>query len=331
MSPLDHYQALLKRITTWATEEECGKGKTPTTQAETDLILERLGHAMARAKIFHIDPERHKRQSYFLKANAPTVMAVSGNKFGKTFALLLKGMIASLGCCPWAPEDSELYNPLEPLHRFNEKTQEWQSFEPPVRIGLVVQDYGTALPQDIIPRLKEIIPWDALVVRESRVQGQIIDGFELFNGSIWKILSHKQDDEQYEGWSMHLILWNEPMPRSKFVGASRGSIEFDARHLMAFSPISEAWLYDQLYINSHIVNTQADFDEIAVKKPEIVTVEGTIWDNPYLTDKAIDRFKSRIHESEYGARLYGKFQHLAGLVFKQFSREKHVRELAALV
>jgi hypothetical protein len=317
MTPREHYSALLKRITTWATEEECGKGKTPTTQAETDAIAERLGYATARAKMFHVEPERHKKQSYFLKAKAPIVIAHTGNKFGKTFALLLKGLVASLGCCPWDPDQTDLYNPI--------------TFEPPVRVALVVQDFATALPEDIIPRLKEIMPWDALVTRTSRVQGQIIDGFEFFNGSTWRILSHVQEDERFEGWSMHLILWNEPMPRSKFIGASRGALEFNAPHLMAFTPISDVWIYDHLYLKSHLVNNEDDYNQVAIKKPEIVVIEGSIFENPYLPVEAITRFENAIPESQKEARLYGKWSHLSGLVYKSWSRANHVRELATLV
>jgi hypothetical protein len=163
------------------------------------------------------------------------------------------------------------------------------------------------------------------------VQGQVIDGFELFNGSTWRILSHKQDDEQYEGWSMHLVLWNEPMPRQKYIGAMRGSMEFNAPHLMALTPISEAWLYDQLYLKSHVVNSQGEFDQIAREEPEIVSVEGATYDNPFLPREAVERFERSIPSEQKEARLFGKFTHLSGLIFKQFSREKHVRELAAMV
>jgi hypothetical protein len=330
MTPREHYSALLKRITTWATEEECGKGKTPTTQAETDAIAERLVYATARAKMFHVEPERHQKQSWFLKAKAPTVIAISGNKFGKTFALLLKGLIASLGCCPWDPDQTDLYNPVF-MQGKDPDTGARFTYEPPLRIGLVVQDFATSLPEDIIVRLKEIMPWDALVTRVSRVQGQIIDGFELFNGSTWRILSHVQEDERFEGWSMHAVLWNEPMPRAKYIGAMRGSMEFNATHLMAMTPISEPWLYDSLYLKSHVVNSQQDFDQIALTHPEIVSVEGSTYDNPFLPREAVDRFERTIPDSQREARLFGKFTHLAGLVYKTFSREQHVRELATLV
>jgi hypothetical protein len=163
------------------------------------------------------------------------------------------------------------------------------------------------------------------------VQGQVIDGFELFNGSTWRILSHKQDDEQYEGWSMHLVLWNEPMPRQKYVGAMRGSMEFNAPHLMAFTPIAEPWIYDGIYLKSHVVNSQREFDEIAIKKPGHVAIEGSTYDNPFLPREAIERFVETIPSGQEETRLFGKFTHLSGLIYKQFSRDKHVRELAVLV
>lgn len=206
------------------------------------------------------------------------------------------------------------------------------TYEPPVRIGLVCQDFSTSLPEDIILRLKEIMPWDAIITRISRVQGQVIDGFEFFNGSTVRILSHVQEDERYEGWSMHGVKWNEPMPHSKFVAASRGSVEFNATHVMAFSPLSEPWIMDALYLPAHFVRTEQDFLDIQTKKPEIVVVEGSIYENPYSTREAIDRFVSRIStEEEREARVWGRWSVFAGRVYKSFSREKHVRELVELI
>lgn len=318
-SPSEHYSALLKRITTWATEEECGKGKIPQTKAQEDLIAERIGFALGK-KIFHIDPSRHPAQGWFMRSKAPIVIAHTGNKWGKTFALLLGGLTASLGCCPWDPDSTELYNPLG-----------LTAFEPPIRVMLVCQDFSTSLPEDIILRLKEIIPWDAIITRVSRVQGQVIDGFEFFNGTTWRILSHVQEDERYEGWSSHLILWNEPMPRTKFVRATRGAVEFAAPQRMAFTPISDPWIYDSLYLKSHIIATQADFDLAQKTNPPVIVVEGAIFQNPYLPVDAVERFIEVIPEGEREARIYGKWQHLSGLIFKQWSRDKHVRELAALI
>ena len=311
------YSALLARILEWA-HDEAGvpKGKIPTPKQQ-DEISERLRITLEHAKMFHIDPERHERQSYFLRAKAPIVVAHTGNKWGKTFALLLRGLVASFGCAPWDPDNTAVYNPLDR--------------EPPVRVILIVQDYATSLPLDIIPRLKEIMPWDALVTKVSRVQGQVIDGFELWNGSTWKILSHVQEDERFEGWSAHLLLWNEPMPRSKFIGACRGAIEFNAPHIMSFTPISEPWLYDEIYLPSHKIRDQASFLSSFTEKPEIAVVEGLIYDNPFIPKEAIDRYEQQIPESQRAARIFGEWAHLSGRVYKFFSREKHVVPLEQLV
>lgn len=330
MTPTEHYAALLKRITTWATEEECGKGKIPQTKAQEDLIAERIGFALKR-KMFHIEANRHPAQDWFLRARAPTVIAHTGNKWGKTFALLLSGIVSSLGCCPWDPEHTDQYNPLF-MHGVDPFTGARFTYEPPIRIGLVVQDFSTSLPEDIILRLKEILPWDAIITRVSRVQGQVIDGFEFYNGSTWRILSHVQEDERFEGWSMHRVLWNEPMPYAKFVGASRGSVEFNAVHHMAFSPLSEPWIVDSLYLPGHPVRCEQDFLDIPVKKPEIVVVEGSIFDNPYNTRESVDRFIGRIQsEEEKEARVWGRWSIFAGRVYKNFNHEVHIKNLEDLI
>lgn len=313
----ERYKALLDRMVQWASEESGVKpGKIPTNEQQ-DLISERLSQSINNAKMFHLEPERHEQQSYFLRAQAPIVVAHTGNKWGKTFALLVRGLVASLGCAPWDPENTALFNPIE--------------YEPPLRVILVVQDYSTALPLDILPRLKELIPWEALVTSVSRVQGQVIDAFKLWNGTEWKILSHSQEDKSFEGWSAHLVLWNEPMPYSKFIGALRGCVEFNARHVMSFTPISEPWLYDRVYLPSHRIVDRQSFLDSFTQRPEVIVVEGSIEQNPYLPREAVERFLANIPESQRAARQFGQWAHLAGRVYRNFNRSTHVRELAELV
>lgn len=314
---VEAYKKLTRRLVEWATEQEGVKpGKVPTPEQQ-DAISDRLAQAVNYAKIFHWDMSRHPRQSYFMRAKAPIVVAHTGNKWGKTFALLARGLVATLGCAPWDPENSAIYNPL--------------NIEPPVRVILIVQDLVTSLPLDIMPRIKELIPWDAFVTRVSRVQGQVVDAIEFFNGSQWKILSHVQEDERFEGWSAHLLLWNEPMPRSKFIGACRGAIEFNAPHIMSFTPISEPWLYDEIYLPSHRIVDESSFLDSFAKRPEKIVVEGTIYDNPFLDKDAISRYEGQIPESQRLARIFGGWSHLAGRIYKRFSRTTHVRELHQIV
>lgn len=329
MSPAEHYSALIRRLTDWSIESVCGKGKKPKGDRQVAEIERRLSQTIENALMFHIDPTYHPKQAWFLELLAPIVVACTGNKFGKTFALLLKALVATLGCAPWDPEQTHRYNPIK--------------HEPPVEITLCGPDFATWLPLNIVPRLKKLIPWDAIVVKTSRIQGAIIDGIEFWNGTTWKILSYVQEDARFEGWSTHLCLWDEPMPMSKYVAASRGCIEHGAPHAMSYTPLSEAWVYDEFYDRGFLVDTQEAF-EIAKQgtddalfdqgRQRPLVVVGTMYDNHYLSRKEQERFDNdvlRKKPEEREARVYGKHRSLQGLIWKNFSLERHVKDLSCLV
>lgn len=323
---LEHYDRLIERISTWACKEELGK-ETPKTQAQMAQVVRRVSQTMSRAEIFHVNPELHVRQSWFLKLQPRRLIACTGNKWGKTYALLLKALTATFGCAPWDPGNTHLFNPVK--------------YEPPIEVVLSGPNYVTWVALNIVPRLKKLIPWDALVENVSRVQGQVIDGIKFFNGSSWKILSYVQDTPAYEGWSCHLKLWDEPMPQDKYVAASRGCIEFEAPQIMSYTPLSNPWVYDEFWDRgfkvdspeAYLLALQGEderlFDpQTGLQRP--IVVSGAMTDNPHISAAAKKEFEREVlrgKPEEQAARLRGEHRALMGLCYPSFSEEKHVRTL----
>jgi len=324
MSPTDHYDALIQRISQWAIDEVCGKGKKPKTNREVEDVERRIAQTIEHAEIFHFTP--HPKQDWFMRAKAPITAAVTGNKWGKTVALLSLGMVSTLHCVPWAPRDEQ----EEAYARYSKVASD---YEPPIQVVLSGPDMVTWLPMNIVPRLKKLIPWDALVVKTSRQQGQVIDGIEFWNGSSWKILSYMSEPERYEGWSCHLKLWDEPMDRVRFISASRGCIEFQAPHVMSFTPenLRDAFVVDDIVLAAHHITSEESFNAVATQKPQIVVVEGSLYDNPYIPQEAKEQQVLMWTAEERISRVEGKLRFFVGAVYKSFSRDKHVKELEALV
>lgn len=321
MTPTECYDALIGRITTWAVEEECGQGKMPD-QKQKERITTRVLQTLQNAQIFHIDPYRHQKQSWFLRARAPILIACTGNKFGKTFANLIIGAVASLKCVPWAPREAqdeayEIFRKIKP------------EYDPPITITLAGPDFVKWLPMNIIPRLKKLLPWDALITRVNRQQGNVIDGFELWNGTSWQILSCSGDTERFEGWSTHLMLWDEPMTREKFIAASRGCVEFGAPHVMSFTPenLRDAFVVDELVLPSTHITKEEEFQALAESKPTRILIEGSIFDNPFIDEADKQVQVSLWNPEERESRVYGRLRFFSGRVYKNFERARHVRSL----
>ncbi|MCF7875361.1 MAG: hypothetical protein K9L99_05825 [Candidatus Omnitrophica bacterium] len=88
------------------------------------------------------------------------------------------------------------------------------------------------------------------------------------------------------------------------------------------TPLYAAWLYD------HIV---ANPDKDLAKKGQRVYIEAGVESackqhgiRGHLEHSDIERMTAEYSEDEKQARIYGKFQHLVGLRFKQFSRNIHI-------
>ena len=319
LTPRDSYDQLLERVTQWAVTTECGKGKLPQGEAQLASVRQRLERAMQK-KIFTLRP--HQKQDWFLKAKAPIVAACTGNRWGKSTAGLASCAVATFHCVPWLPRDQQ-----DEAYEVYSKVR--LKYEPPIKVVLAGPDYTNWLPLVVMPTLRELLPLDALVTRFSRVQGQIIDGIEWWNGSTWKILSYMGEDERFDGWSAHLVWWDEQAPHEKFIGGSRGAIDYGATHVMSYTPdkMNSPWTHDKVYLPGHHVVDEQSFLEAEGKK--IVIVEGSSTDNPYISKDDIE-----MQISLWGgdpdiieARLHGKYRYLSGRVYKSFAREKHVKPL----
>jgi phage terminase large subunit len=110
------------------------------------------------------------------------------------------------------------------------------------------------------------------------------------------------------------LFCDEPPPRALWISAFRGLRNNpDYFVVLAGTPVSEPWLYEEIYAPG-----------IAKKDPSIEIIQGSTYDNPYLSKTFIEDFKARLSEDEIRVRLNGEFAHLQGRVFKEFTRQTHV-------
>lgn len=188
----------------------------------------------------------------------------------------------------WYPEDQRYKGPIK------------------ARIGCV--DFQKAAGEVIIPALEEWLDM-SLVAKKIRNPIGIPVKWILKNGSIFDILTYEQNTDQYEGWKGHLAWFDEPPPRDKYIATVRGLVDFSGRMMLTLTPLTQPWVYDEIYTNNQNFCVTMD-----------------IRDNPHLSESDIQEFESKLSLEEKEARIHGKFLHLTGLIYKTFEQNIHICE-----
>lgn len=134
------------------------------------------------------------------------------------------------------------------------------------------------------------------------------------NGSTVDFLSYEQDTKSFEGWTGDWVQFDEPPPRSKYIASLRGLMRFKGICWIAETPLSEAWVYDEIFSQA---GPGAD-------QPDV-----WCWDitqNKYLSPEQVADFVKRLTPEEIEARAHGKFKHLSGLIYKELDPAIHFIE-----
>lgn len=142
----------------------------------------------------------------------------------------------------------------------------------------------------------------------------------------WDMMTYEQDPKEFEGPTLGWVWFDEPPPRSIYKACvarlRKGGIIFITATMLEGS----GWLYD------HIVEGRSEDPEMEeLAKGQRCHIEAGVEAackqhgiRGHLEHDNIEKMIAEYDEDEKVARVEGKFQHLAGLVFKKFSRKIHV-------
>jgi len=185
-----------------------------------------------------------------------------------------------------------------------------QRYHGAIKGRIIVKDFQKAVGEVINPFFQEWLDYGKIQRIWKNPQGIPVK-YLFKNGSVFDILTHEQSTEQFEGWKGHIAWFDEPPPRDKYVATLRGLVDFQGRHWLTLTPLTQPWIYDDIYTK---------------KDPNIHCVTMDMRENTNLTEAAIREFESQLTEDEKEARLHGRFMHLSGLVYKEFFPGHHVVE-----
>ena len=260
------------------------------SESELDTVLEQLEALTAKTAL---DYKPHPKQLSFHCADKKFRLMIGGNRSGKTEAGTLEAVFHATGNYPeWYPKEKRLNGPN--------------------RGRIVVTDYAKGCGETLEPKLLSWLPNELIIAKRRTLKGfleKLSIRHKSGGVSTIDIMTHEQDDAQFEGWSGHWAWFDEPPPREKFVATMRGLIDYAGRMWFTLTPISEPWLYDE-FIDKHDDN--------------VFTITVHQDDNPYILDEEKRIYRSRLTEEEIEARVCGKFKHLTGLIYKEFDESVHL-------
>ena len=191
----------------------------------------------------------------------------------------------------------------------------------PLKIRILGEDYEKSIGQVLLPYVFKFIPPEMIVNKRKGQTGvynqiSIKNVYDSQHPHVIDFLTYQQDSALHEGWDGHILICDEPPPRSHFIANKRGLIDHNGITLMMMTPLKEPWISNEL-VNS--------------SDPSIRVVEMDSYANPHVPKSAIDDFAKNLNEDEIATRIHGKFLHLQGLVFKEFKKETHVIEPLAII
>jgi len=298
-------QAFLSRLLDYFLSQSKDGGN----QIQVEEAEQMLRSALNRSQIFHLREKFYAKREIFFNLRNRIKMFCGGNQIAKTTSIISEIVACCLGFRPWAPTEPPLV------------------VSPTGRAILCGPDYSNWCSENLIPKMRELFPFDACITAQDKMQGGITTKITFYSGWTIKIMSYEQDTDKYESWTANIVGFDEPPPQDKWTATLRGCVKNSAPILLAYTPISEPWTYEFLYEKALHVN---DYETLkAADNAPIAATTATLFENPYLTDAQKEWWASQFaHDpDEAEARLYGKYRHLQGRVYKTFDIVKHVKDL----
>jgi len=184
--------------------------------------------------------------------------------------------------------------------------------------GRIISDPEN-LKANLIPTLKEWFPEGRYKARKAGKQYDSV--WTTDTGWEFDIMSYEQDPKEFESATLGWIWFDEP-PTESIFKASVSRLRKGGIIFISETPLYAAWLYDHIIANP---------DKDLATKGQRIYIEAGVEAackqhgiRGHLEHDHIQRMIAEYSEDEQQARIHGKFQHLVGLRFKQFSRTIHV-------
>jgi hypothetical protein len=278
----------------------------PRSNAALLREAQRLEAALAaldrqeRLKRTRFLPSQQKLIDAYNDPAVKTILFLGANQSGKTDASARCLCATALGVQPWDNRP--------------------RRFRPPVRIAVLLEDYDNHAFIYAEQKVIELMPPGAVEIIERTQRGapRVLRFKET--GSTVHLFTKDQESRRLESATWHELYVDEPCARSDFIALSRGLQKFDGKTVMTMTPLSEPWIFDEIYTRAgNLGGDKGSIFAITTFPDENKQSQGG-----YLSDAGVDEFRAKMSEEEREARVHGRFLHLLGRVYKNFDESIHV-------
>ena len=280
--------------------------------SDAELLLNRKAQArLLAAKVDAVKRDGlpfyrpHPKQDKFHRSCAKRRAAFTANRWGKSTMMIAEVCAWLRNERPWYPATDVARRSGIPQH--------------PNKVLVIVNDWDKV--QEIYTGQDGKL-WRFLAKNLIRPNGThrnhsgAVDTIYLRNGSSLRfdtVKSFMSNPQGSESSDWDLVAVDEPCPEPMFKAQARGLIDRGGSAMFTLTALREPWITDAF-----------EPDGMFNKTSPALIIDGDIYDNIYLTPADIEDFKATLTPDERECRLYGKPLHKAGLVYKEFQRDKHV-------
>ena len=187
--------------------------------------------------------------------------------------------------------------------------------------GRIISD-PTTVTKTIIPTLKEVFPKGRFSVEKysTTKQGkQFESSWKTDTGWEFDIMTYDQSVKEFESATLGWIWCDEPPPQLIYK-ASIARFRLGGVMWITATPLTgSAWMYDEIITN---VDNETGFRFFEQAELEDACIEHGV--RGFLKHDNIMKQVAQYNAEDRQARVFGKFQHLTGVVFKKWKRSIHV-------
>lgn len=181
-------------------------------------------------------------------------------------------------------------------------------FNRPIKAAISVDSFDKVA-NVIEPKIKSFLPSEYYKIK--RKTGYM-SRLECKDGSFVSILTLEMDDSAYESADWDFVWEDEPQDQRKREGLVRGLVDRRGYEVITFTPLTEAWMKEELVDKSDGKRIECFFANMRDNKFDISG-------NAILSEEAIKEFEEGLPEEIKEIRVDGQFFNLRGRVYKEFS------------
>ena len=196
-------------------------------------------------RCFFFKPYKWHERTLQVIPNKNITACIASNKIGKTCLGANTVISWALGFEPWSPVDKNYPDAVEYQGKYYKPSSLGKS--PPVKIRIVGLDWKEHIGETIVPELKKWAPIGTYTTRKNE-QG-VEHEWDWFNKSEFKIMCNSQDDMVFESFLCDAAWLDEPLEKRKFTGISRGVFMVNGKVLFTMTPLSAAWVLDEIVLS----------------------------------------------------------------------------------